>query len=77
MSTDGHGYIGSLELPNGRCLNVSLPDKLSKTLIYKPSKRVVVTGRLLPYVRENGLIVRVNGRNIGQGTCGNKYLFVK
>lgn len=78
MSTDGHGYIGKLDVGGGKCLNVSIPDGDSKKLITrKAAQKATLTGRWLPYVKEFGLAVTVNGRTIGEGLCGDHYLFVR
>lgn len=77
ITTDGHGYIGKLDMENGDCLNVSLPDAVSEEHIYKNPTKMKLTGRWLPYVKQNGLVVTVNGRKIGEGLCGDHYLFVR
>jgi hypothetical protein len=77
MGTDGHGYIGKLLQGDGRCLNVSLPDETSKKLIESEPRLMEVRGRWLPYVKDYGTVVTVNGRRIGEGHCGNHYLFVR
>lgn len=77
MSTDGHGYIGKLDVGNGKCLNVSLPDATSRKTIYKPARSVTLRGRWLPYVKQENIQARVNGRTVGEGLCGDHYLFVK
>jgi hypothetical protein len=77
MSTDGHGYIGRLVLQDGTCLNVSLPDDESKNMIYRTPRHMKITGRMLPYVKENNVVIRVNDRLVGEGLCGNYYLFVR
>ncbi len=78
MSNDGHGYIGRLELADGSCVNVSLPDRQSKILSLGPDKKMVLRGYVLPYVHDDAFIeYRVNGRSVGFGLCGEKFVFVK
>jgi hypothetical protein len=76
MSTDGYAYIGKLTLPDGKCMNVSLPDDQSKRLFDKAPKPAIFRGRMMRYVKENNIVVFVNGRSVGEGWCGDHYLFV-
>lgn len=77
VTSDGHAYIGVLELSDG-CLNVSIPDGTAKELFQKEASLRTVDGRIFNYFSGDTLFEqRVNGRRIGQGLCGSKFLFVK
>lgn len=78
MSSDGHAYIGKLSLPDGTCVDVSLPESTSRRLAGQPPHQTTVVGRVLPYIYEDSIIdYKVNGRLIGYGKCGKFFLFVK
>jgi hypothetical protein len=77
MSSDGHGFIGKLELENGTCLNVSLPVEVSRELLGQEPRQMTVVGRIYRYVHEYQTFVLVDGRRIGEGLCGDYYLFVQ
>lgn len=78
---DGHAYIGKLDLPGGACVNVSVPVGRYRDYLYKGPKagnEIALSGRVLPYVYHDGFTeIRVNGRGIGYGRCGDFYIFVK
>jgi len=85
MSSDGHGFIGRLTLANGDCLNVSLSPPRSHALLGRPAQQVTVSGQVLPYpdisLSSQGseyivLSYSVKGRKVGQGRCGQYFLFV-
>ena len=76
MSTDGYAYIGKLTLPDGKCMNVSMPDDQSKDLLEKGPRPATFRGKVLKYVNEYNLILLINGRRVGLGRCGDYYLFV-
>lgn len=76
VSSDGHGYVGILELPDG-CLNVSIPEGKAKALFLRPPEVRTFRGRLFPYsVGDTVFEHRINGRKIGMGLCGESFLFV-
>lgn len=82
MSSDGHGFIAKLVLENGECVNVSLPTAEARNLLGKPPRKVKVHGDVLPYPVPSGadglvLGYRVKGRPVGQGLCGDRFLFVQ
>lgn len=78
MSSDGHAFIGKLILGDGSCINVSLSDSVSKSLLGKSESYYVVHGFVFPYpASEDILRFEVNGRDIGFGLCGPFYIFVK
>lgn len=78
MKSDGHGFIGYLQLSDGTCVNVSLPEGLSKSLVDKPPVMMEVQGPVLPFPNDIDVIgFEVNGRRVGFGNCGNFYIFVR
>ena len=77
MSSDGHGFIGKLTTRDG-CLNVSVPDREAKRLLGKEPAQRTFKGDVLPYPTGDDVFdVRVNGRKIGRGLCGDDFLFVR
>jgi len=78
MGSDGHGFLGNMLLPDGMCINVSLPDEQSKRLLGKPPVRMEIQGPVLPFpYDEDAISFKVNGRKVGFGNCGDFYIFVK
>lgn len=78
ITNDGHAYIGQLVLSGGKCVDVSLPQSQVRKLLGQPPRKQTVNGRVLPYVYHGDLDeIRVNGRLIGYGSCGDFYVFVK
>ena len=78
MSSDGHGFIGVLRLSDDECINVSIPDNISKTMLGKPPVFKRIYGTQLRFIiPESGEFVRVGGRSVGIGLCGDRYIFVK
>lgn len=78
MSSDGHAYIGRLQLDDGSCVNVSFAERQSRRLSEQPAQVRTITGKVFPYVYENTFIeYRVNGRLIGYGQCGRYFVFVR
>jgi hypothetical protein len=68
MSSDGHGFIGTLQLTGGDCINVSLPVSRSKKFLGAPPTAMSIRGRVLPFpFGEDILNFRINGRPIGFG----------
>lgn len=77
MSSDGHGFIGELRFPDGRCVNVSLPISQSRKLMGQVPVAMSVRGVVLGFpFGENLSHFEVNGRRVGFGTCGNFFVFV-
>lgn len=78
MSSDGHGFIGELEVADGKCVNVSLPVDVSKELINQPPQRMSVKGRPIGF--PSGLDIShftVDRRRVGFGSCGDFFVFVE
>ncbi len=78
MSNDGHAYIGKLQLSDGSCINVSLPESQSRSLFDRPAVVKTIKGRVFAYIHEDTFIdYRINNRPIGYGSCGSFFVFVK
>lgn len=78
MNSDGHGFIGDFTLPDGSCINVSLPEEQSKKLLGNSPVKMEIQGSVLPFpFGENILFFKVNGRRVGFGNCSDFYIFVK
>ena len=78
MSSDGHAYIGILTLNDGRCINVSLPERQSQRLLNKPEQQTTIVGQVFSFPHDDDALgVQINGRAIGYGLCGDKFVFVK
>jgi hypothetical protein len=78
MSSDGHGFIGIVRLDDGSCINVSIPDSRSRSLLGKPAQAVDLVGTVMPFpYGADILYFTVNGRKVGFGLCTDYYVFVK
>lgn len=78
MKSDGHGFIGEVVMADGSCIDVSLPEEQSRKLIGQPPRRVEVQGPVLPFpFGENIMGFKVNGRDVGFGSCQDFYIFVR
>lgn len=71
-----HVRMGHLTLPDGSCVDVSLPRSTVEE-IGDGSKRMVVAGRVMPDPFFDGDVwqVWVNGRRVGTSICGGFYIF--
>ena len=77
ITNDGHAYIGKLLLSDGQCIDVSLPPSQVRKLLNQPLRKQTVRGSVHPYVYHGDFDeIRVNGRLIGYGSCGDFYVFV-
>jgi hypothetical protein len=78
ITNDGHAYIGKLVLSDGKCVDVSLPQSRVRKLLDQPPHKQTVNGRVFPYVHSGDFDeIRVNGRLIGYGSCGDFYVYVR
>ena len=71
----GQAWMGRLELPDGRCVSVSLPGQMLAELQQSGATEVTVRGRVFekpPDVQS----MTVEGRTIGLDQCGAFFLFV-
>jgi hypothetical protein len=78
MSSDGHAFIGVLTLDDKSCINVSLPEKRSEYLLGKSGKLTVISGLVVSFPHaDDAMEFAINGRRVGYGLCGDKFVFVK
>jgi hypothetical protein len=71
----GQAWMGRLELPDGRCVSVSLPGQMLAELQQSGAAEVTVRGRV--YEKQpDAQSMTVEGRTIGLGECGSFFLFV-
>jgi hypothetical protein len=75
-----HAPTVELLLGDGRCVNVSFPRERWAQLKLLGPREMVITGRVYqepPNEDGRESIMKINGRTIGLGLCGNFFLFVK
>lgn len=74
-----HIKMGRLELPTGKCINVSLPPVQLNYFSEYGAKVVTVEGQVFPsYIQDETIKkITISGRRIGWSQCGIFYLFVK
>lgn len=78
IKSDGHGFIGELSLEDGSCIDVSVPNNFSERYRDQPAQMLQLEGPVFPYPNGEDIIeLKINGRKIGVGLCGNFYVFVK
>jgi hypothetical protein len=70
--------MGQLDLPDGRCISVSLPERALTELRKTGPKATTVSGRVFgdPSVNREITSMEIEGRKIGLGLCGNFFVFV-
>jgi len=67
-----------LSFRDGTCMNVSLPPALSKELSDQPPRPMTVRGPVLQFPFVAGASgFKVNGREVGYGNCGPRFIFVE
>ena len=71
----GQAFMGRLELPDGRCVSVSLPGQMLAELRQSGPAEVTVRGRVYEK-RADVQSMTVEGRTIGLDQCGDFFLFV-
>ena len=72
----GQAQMGKLDLPDGRCVSVSLPGDFLARLEASGPVEVTVRGRVYNMPASEIVSMTVEGRTIGLGSCGNFFLFV-
>ena len=81
LSSSGYAWIGRLTLDSGECVNVSLPDEVTRTLAESGANGVRLVGDVVRYPEfENNYVVvsfAVRGREVGIGGCGDFLVFVE
>jgi hypothetical protein len=71
----GQAWMGRVDLPDGRCVSVSLPAQMLSELQQSGQVEVTVRGRR-HRIPANTQVMTVEGRTIGLGECGDFVLFV-
>ena len=71
----GQALMGQLDLPDGRCIAVSLPGDMLAGLEQNGPAEVTLRGRVYD-VPADVESMTVEGRTIGLGLCGRFFLFV-
>jgi hypothetical protein len=72
-----HAVMGRLQLPEGRCVSVSLPREQIVELRRGGPKLMTVTGRVYGEPPEDqDTILEIQGRRIGLGLCDDFFVFV-
>jgi hypothetical protein len=73
-----HAWMGQLELPDGRCVSISLPPQVLRKLRENGPRRMTVTGQVFGDPSGNTEIatLEVQRRKIGLGLCGDFFVFV-
>lgn len=74
-----HAWMARLELPDGQCISVSLPDTELNRLRQDGPKEMSITGRVYgdPSASTEIAFMKVEGRKIGLGLCGDFFVFVR
>ena len=72
----GQALMGRLDLPDGRCVSVSLPGDFLARLEASGPVEVTVRGRVYDMPAPDVVSMTVEGRTVGLGLCGDFFLFV-
>ena len=74
-----YAWMGRLELPDGRCVSVSLPASEIDTLQRDGPRHMTVSGRVYgdPSMDQEVAWLEIEGRRIGLGLCGSFFVFVR
>jgi len=71
--------MARVELPDGRCISVSLPASRLAMLSRDRPREMTVTGEVYRDPSADGgdaVLLQIEGRNIGLGLCGDYFVFV-
>lgn len=75
---ESHAWMGEIQMPDGRCVSLSLPaDRIAQLRRTGPTE-MTVSGRVVGYPTRRSQIayMRISGREIGIGSCGFAFIFV-
>jgi len=75
-----HAPTVQLDLPTGRCINVSMPRQRWEALRNRGPTAITVSGTVYrePSADNGGeTVLEINGRRIGYGLCGRFFVFVR
>lgn len=76
LYSDGHVLSAVMQLADGGCVNLSLPDRLLNLMEHGETYDMHLLGRLYDYQAEAGSMIFVNGRRMPYPTC-DRILFVE
>lgn len=76
LYSDGHVLGGQMELADGSCLTLSLPDRFLDRMERGESYHMDLLGRLYTYRPDPGAQIFVDGREMPYPTCG-RILYVE
>ncbi len=73
-----HESTAQFNLPDGRCINVSLPLERFERLRRAGPIEMTVTGEVYrdPSAAGEDTVVQIEGRTVGLGLCGDFFVFV-
>jgi hypothetical protein len=73
-----HASTAQFDLPDGRCINVSLPPAKLERLRRNGPIEMTVTGEVYgdPSAAGEEVVLQIEGRTIGFGLCGDFFVFV-
>lgn len=73
-----HAPTAQFDLPDGRCINVSLPPGRLEALRRNGPTEMTVTGAVYrePSAAGEEVVLQIEGRTIGFGLCGAFFVFV-
>jgi hypothetical protein len=74
-ATVGDIDMARMELPDGQCVAVSLPDHMLRNLFESGAYQTILSGRVFddPGPEANVAQIIVNGRDVGSGLCGGDF----
>jgi|LauGreDrversion4_2_1035121.scaffolds.fasta_scaffold01482_22 hypothetical protein len=75
-----YGKVVEIFTSDGKCINASFPEKKWNALRKNPKNSMTIQGNVFTEPEAEGpesVIIEINGRRIGLGRCGNKFVFVE
>jgi hypothetical protein len=74
----GHVWMARLQLSDGRCVAISLPEHEIRRVRNRPARIATYEGRVYPsYSPQDIEVIRVAGRRVGISQCGEFFVFVR
>lgn len=72
-------WMGIIRRADGSCTGISFPEETIVQLRRDGPRAMTVSGRVIGYPAETHRIgyLRVNGRTIGVGVCGDNFIYVR
>lgn len=71
--------MGRLDLPDGRCISLSLPESEIASLRQNGPRLMAVSGRVYgdPSTDQEIGWLEIEGRRVGLGLCGKFFVFIR